>query len=376
MKQNTYQKTGRKVSALGLGCMRLPLVTPEKPDIDYERAQEIVDYAIAHGVNYFDTAYGYHGGKSQHFVGHALSRYPRDSYCLATKLPAWNLKEEGDVARIFQEQLDQCRTDYFDFYLFHCINKENWKTFEKFGAYEYLSEMKRQGKIRSLGFSYHDDVPFLEQVCSGRAWDFAQLQLNYFDWDYQDAKGQYEVLERHGMPCVVMEPVRGGALAHLSDEADRILKEAHPDWSIPSWAIRFAASLPNVLTVLSGMSTLEQTADNVATLTDFQPLTQADRAVLDRALAEFRKGFYIPCTACRYCVDTCPQHIDIPRQFSLSNQYHLNRNAKDFLETYGKEEIRADSCISCGTCLSYCPQGIRIPDELKKLADTVTALRG
>ena len=194
MEMRQYKDTGLQVSLLGMGCMRLPKLDPEKDDIDYEKAQEIIDYAYAHGVNYFDTAYGYHGGGSETFVGQALSKYPRDSFLLATKMPVWAVKEKGDVERIFNEQLKKCRTDYFDFYLFHSQNAANFAKCQEFGVYEFLSEMKKQGKIRRLGFSFHDTPEVLRHICDTYEWDFAQIQLNYLDWERQDAKQQYEIL--------------------------------------------------------------------------------------------------------------------------------------------------------------------------------------
>lgn len=372
MEMRQYRDTDVKVSLLGMGCMRLPKVDPEKEDIDYEKAQEIIDYAYANGVNYFDTAYGYHGGQSEVFVGHALKKYPRDSFFLASKMPIWCVKEKGDVERIFNEQLQRCQTDYFDFYLFHSQNAANFQKCQEFGVYEFLSQMKAEGKIRRLGFSFHDTPEVLRHICDTYPWDFAQIQLNYLDWEMQDAKTQYQILNDREIPVIVMEPVRGGVLASPCEAADILFREERPDKSVASWAIRFAASLPGVLTVLSGMSNMEQVRDNVDTMTRFEPLTDREREVIDEALEAYRKKDTVPCTGCRYCMD-CPFGVDIPKMFSLYNHYVLDRDGEDYLEAYEAqpESERADQCQACGACMEKCPQHIRIPDQMVTIRETV-----
>ena len=372
MEMRQYRDTDVKVSLLGMGCMRLPKVDPEKEDIDYEKAQEIIDYAYANGVNYFDTAYGYHGGQSEVFVGHALKKYPRDSFFLASKMPIWCVKEKGDVERIFNEQLQRCQTDYFDFYLFHSQNAANFQKCQEFGVYEFLSQMKAEGKIRRLGFSFHDTPEVLRHICDTYPWDFAQIQLNYLDWEMQDAKTQYQILNDREIPVIVMEPVRGGVLASPCEAADILFREERPDKSVASWAIRFAASLPGVLTVLSGMSNMEQVRDNVDTMTRFESLTDREREVIDEALEAYRKKDTVPCTGCRYCMD-CPFGVDIPKMFSLYNHYVLDRDGEDYLEAYETqpESQRADQCQACGACIEKCPQHIRIPDQMATIRETV-----
>lgn len=372
MEMRQYRDTDVKVSLLGMGCMRLPKVDPEKEDIDYEKAQEIIDYAYANGVNYFDTAYGYHGGQSELFVGQALKKYPRESFFLASKMPIWCVKEKDDVERIFNEQLQRCQTDYFDFYLFHSQNAANFQKCQEFGVYEFLSQMKAEGKIRRLGFSFHDTPEVLRHICDTYPWDFAQIQLNYLDWEMQDAKTQYQILNDREIPVIVMEPVRGGALASPCEAADILFREERPDKSVASWAIRFAASLPGVLTVLSGMSNMEQVRDNVDTMTRFEPLTDREREVIDEALEAYRKKDTVPCTGCRYCMD-CPFGVDIPKMFSLYNHYVLDRDGEDYLEAYEAqpESERADQCQACGACMEKCPQHIRIPDQMVTIRETV-----
>lgn len=372
MLMNEYKQTGLKVSGLGMGCMRLP--QNEDGSIDYEAGFAMVDYALAHGINYFDTAYGYHGGKSEGFVGAALKRHPRESFLLASKMPGWMVKEYADVERIFQEQLDRCQVEYFDFYLCHALSASGLEIYDKVEILPFLNRMRKEGKIRRLGFSFHDSPEVLKRICAMNDWDFAQLQLNYLDWIAQDAKGQYEILTERGIPCVVMEPVRGGALAQLSPDASALLKDARPADSTASWAIRFAASLPNVLTVLSGMSNMEQMEDNVKTMSDFQPLSEAERETLMKALELYRANATIPCTGCRYCMD-CPAGVDIPGVFKAYNHYGIERNGQKFLEEYkALEGCQADLCVSCGACQRVCPQAIHIPDRMKEIASLAAKL--
>lgn len=375
MEMRQYRDTGVEVSLLGMGCMRLPKLDPEKPDIDYVKAQEIIDYAYSHGVNYFDTAYAYHGGQSESFIGQALKKYPRESYFLATKMPIWCVKKQEDVERIFNEQLQKCQVDYFDFYLFHAQDAGNFKKCQEFGVYEFLSRMKAEGKIRRLGFSFHDTPEVLRHICDTYDWDFAQIQLNYLDWEMQDARTQYQILADRGIPVVVMEPVRGGALASPCDAANILFREERPDKSVASWAIRFVASLPGVLTVLSGMSDMEQVRDNVDTMTNFEPLTERDREIIDAALEAYRKKDTVPCTGCRYCMD-CPFGVDIPKMFALYNHFVLDKDEEDYLEAYRAqpEETLADKCRACGACLSKCPQHIKIPEKMAAIRETVDKL--
>ncbi len=376
METRQYKNTGKEISLLGFGTMRLPLLDPEKHPIDWPAAEKLIDYAYAHGVNYFDTAYMYHAGESERFIGHALKKYPRDSYFLASKMPAWMAKDMDGVDRIFNEQLERCGVDYFDFYLCHSLTRANFEIYNQIDIYGYLAQKKKEGKIRQLGFSFHDGPALLEELLARFEWDFAQLQLNYLDWDVQNSKKLYAMLEAKGLPCVVMEPVRGGALATLCPEAVDIFKAAAPDQSAASWAIRFAASLPNVMTVLSGMSDQAQVEDNIQTMTDFQPLTEADYAVIQQAKTAYQDSRTVPCTGCRYCMD-CPAGVDIPLLFSLYNSYIRAEDKKAFVEAYqaagpGKQ---AHNCVSCGICASHCPQGIAIPEKIKLVGDLYGQLK-
>ena len=260
--------------------------------------------------------------------------------------------------------------DYFDFYLIHSLNAERFELVQKHHMFEHLCELKARGKIRHIGFSFHDKPDVLERILAAHDWEFAQIQLNYLDWELQDAKRQYELIEQKGIQCTIMEPVRGGMLATLTPEAVDCFKQANPSVSTASWAIRYAASLPNVLTVLSGMTNFDHVTDNVATMEAFRPLSQQEREVIDNALAAYRKAVTIPCTGCRYCMD-CPAGVSIPEVFAAYNRYATSKSRSMFEELYHALDAgqRADNCIACGTCLPKCPQHIEIPKHMKQIAE-------
>lgn len=367
-----YRDTDLTVPLLGFGMMRLPRLNPDKPEVDYATAEKQIARALAAGVNYFDTAYFYHNGLSEKCAGDLLSKYPRSSYFLASKMPVRALKVKADVERIWNEQLARCKTEYFDFYLVHNLNRERWQTTIDLQVYEFLEQKKREGKIRRLGFSFHDEPEILKTIVAAHPWDCGQIQLNYLDWTLYRSQEQYEILTKANIPVLVMEPLRGGALATLNPAATAIFKKANPAVSPASWAFRYAGSLPNVLTVLSGMTLTEHLEDNIKTFTDFKPLTDAERETIAAALAAYRQSGAIPCTACRYCVP-CPVGVDIPRVFGLYNHAKVTGNMSHFKLVYDKLDAgkKAGACVACGVCKKKCPQHIDIPAELKKIAAEV-----
>ncbi len=373
MQYSNFDSIGRKISKLGFGLMRLPKLRDGEETIDREEAFRLVDLAIKSGVNYFDTAYVYHGGDSETFAKEALGRYPRESYCLATKLPGWVIKEKGKhTDELFNEQLEKCGVDYFDFYLLHAVNRDVMAVFESDNSYEYLKKQKETGKIKHLGFSYHGDLEFFIELLDKYEWDFVQLQINYYDWEATDAKSYYKALEERNIPCIIMEPVRGGSLHTLNEEAKKVFEELG-DASAASYALRYDLELPAVLTILSGMSTYEQVEDNIKTFTEAKPLTAEEKEAIEKANVLFRQNFAIPCTDCKYCVETCPAGVNIPACFKAYNEYNKTRDTEDFKKEYAliPDEKRAHNCIECGVCTEHCPQQIKIPDQLKKVGKLV-----
>lgn len=363
-----FKDMPENISLLGFGCMRLPQRSEVRTDVDFEAGQKMVDYAVENGVTYFDTAYPYHDGVSEKFIGQALKKYPRDSYYLADKLPVIRLESEEDVETYFNEQLERCGVEYFDFYLAHSLDKHKMQKMRDYKVYEQLLQKKKEGKIKYLGFSFHDEPPVLQEILDENDWDFCQLQVNYLDWELIDSKTQYEMVEKAGMPCIIMEPVRGGALATLNEESAGILKQYHPNKSLASWAVRWAAGLPNVLTVLSGMSNFEQVEDNIQTVKNFTPITAEEQEKIDKALKIYKDANTVPCTACRYCMD-CPFGVDIPGVFQIYNEFKLGNN--DFMFGYqydhlGKEH-QASACTACGACVPECPQAIPIPERMAEI---------
>lgn len=363
-----------KPSLLGFGCMRFPKMFPDKEDIDFMAAEKMVDYAYKRGINYFDTAYIYHEGQSEEFIGSALKKYPRESFYLADKMPGWEVKEKDDVHKIFDTQLKRCQVDYFDFYLCHSLSEQGFKVYEKFNIFDMLNEKKKTGQIRYLGFSFHDTPEILERIIDRYPWDFVQIQLNYLDWEHQDAKRQYEIIEAKGIPCIIMEPVRGGTLADLCEESNRMFKAYDQEHSVASWAIRYAASLPNVMTVLSGMSDLEQVKDNIETLNNFTALNDKEYEIINTAKDIYMAKTTIPCTGCRYCMD-CPRGVDIPEMFHIYNEYLIGNYVPGYRDAYNVlGDKSAKSCVGCKKCMEHCPQKIDIAGRMKEICDTSAML--
>lgn len=357
------------LSCLGMGNMRLPSTNPKDPNapIDWEKAHEIIDYGMANGINYYDTAYVYNGGESERCLGAALKKYPRDSFYIATK---YHVGANPDYKAVFAEQLERLQTDYIDFYLIHCLMDGNVDTYLENGCIEYFLEQKALGKIRYLGFSSHAGLDALEKFANHHKWDFAQLQINYFDWNYDDTAEQYKILDEREIPIMVMEPVRGGKLAKLTDSAENLLHSTHPEWSTASWALRFVRSLPRVQVVLSGMSSMEQIIDNVATFSDPAEFTDADKKTLFEACDQFHSQLVVPCTGCRYCCADCPMQINIPEFLKVYNTYKTDGGwgIKKMLDKV-ESEGRPTDCIGCGSCMGHCPQNIDIPAIMAELAE-------
>ncbi len=368
---------------LGFGCMRLPLLNKDDPSsVDLEQFCRMTDLFLERGFTYFDTAYMYHQHTSESFVKKALTqRHPRESYQLASKLPTMFLKKPEDQERIFQEQLEKCGVEYFDYYLLHNLNSSTYPTAQAFDSFAFLRKKKEEGAIRHMGFSFHDSARLLDEILTAHPEvEFVQLQINYLDWD--DAGIQsgkcYETAVRHGKKVIVMEPVKGGVLARIPQEGQALLKNCRPQWSPASWAIRFAAGLDSVMMVLSGMSDLEQLEDNTSFMQDAGPLLPEEQEVLRQVREIIRGSIAIPCTACGYCVEGCPKRIPIPSYFALYNADHqeLTKGANThriYYENYARSGGRASDCIGCGACERSCPQHLEIPRLLKDVAASFEA---
>ncbi len=364
---------------LGFGLMRLPRLDPnDEGSIDLEQTKQMVDTFLQRGFTYFDTAWMYCAFKSENAVKEALtSRHPRESYTLATKLHAAYIHSLDDRDAIFNTQREKTGVEYFDYYLLHDVGAEHYEIYKKYDCFAWIAEKKRQGLIKHMGFSFHDTAEVLDKILTEHPeMEFVQLQINYLDWDSEGVQSRkcYEVATKHGKPVIVMEPVKGGTLAKLPAAAEALLRQADPGASIPSWAVRFAASLPNVKMVLSGMSSTEQLLDNTGYMQDFAPLTQQEQAVIAQAVDSINASIAIPCTGCSYCTEGCPMHIAIPKYFSLYNAEMQELKEKDFTSqgtyydnltlTFGK----ASDCIACGQCESVCPQHLPIIENLKRVA--------
>ena len=363
-----------KLSALGMGAMRLPVVNGDDASIDEAAAFAMVDEAMAKGVNYYDTAWGYHNGNSELVMGRALARYPREKFYLATKFPGYDLSNMPKVKEIFEKQLEKCQVEYFDFYLFHNVCEMNIDAYldPQYGIYDYLLEQRKNGRIRHLGFSAHGDYDVMKRFLDayGKDMEFCQIQLNYLDWEFQDAKKKVELLNEWNIPVWVMEPLRGGKLASLSAEDEGKLKALRPEETIPAWAFRYLQTIPSVKVVLSGMSNMKQMQENIRTFEEDKPLNDEELKAIYSIADGMVKKIVLPCTACHYCTSHCPQGLDIPGLLALYNEHCFTQGG--FIAPMALQAVPADkqpsACVGCRSCEAVCPQGIKISEAMADFA--------
>lgn len=366
-----------ELSALGMGAMRLPVVDGNDGRIDEAAAGEMVAYAMEKGVNYYDTAWGYHEGQSELVMGRLLKAYPRENFYLATKFPGYDLSNMDKVQPIFEEQLKKCQVEHFDFYLFHNVCEMNIDAYldEKYGIFSYLMEQKRAGRVRHLGFSAHGGYEVMKRFLEayGSHMEFCQIQLNYLDWSFQDARAKVELLNEHHIPVWVMEPLRGGRLASLSGEYEAELLKMRPEESVPAWAFRFLQAIPQVTVTLSGMSNFQQLKENIRTFSEEKALNGEEMKALLGIADRILEKKVLPCTGCRYCTAHCPQGLDIPSLLSLYNEHCFTEGGfiAPMALTALPQEKRPTACIGCGSCESVCPQQIEISQAMKDFAGKI-----
>ncbi len=363
---------GKKLSALGLGAMRLPVIDGQNAQIDVDASKEMIAYAMEQGINYYDTAWGYHGGNSELVLGEILKEYPRESFYLASKFPGYDLGNMGKVEEIFEKQLEKCRTPYFDFYLFHNVCESNIDGYldERFGIFDYLMEQKKNGRIKHLGFSTHGTLETMERFLNayGESMEFCQIQINWLDYHFQNAEAKVEMLKARNIPVWVMEPIRGGKLATVTAEQEAVLKQYRHETPV-EWAFHFLQAIPEVTVTLSGMSNFEQLQQNIATYAEEKPLSETERKVLLDLADEMTAKKTLPCTACKYCITHCPKKLDIPYLIELYNEHIYSDGGFTAPRTNG--EIPADrqpsACVGCRSCEQVCPQQIKISEMMREL---------
>jgi len=363
-----------RLSGLGLGMMRLPVLDGDDGAVDEAAAAEMVDFAYQNGINYFDTAWGYHNGNSELTAGKCLSKYPRESFYLADKFPGYDLSNMDKVEEIFEKQLKKCQTPYFDFYLFHNVYEGNIDAYldPKYGILDYLLQQKENGRIRHLGFSAHGSVDVIRRFLDayGEHLEFCQLQVNYMDWHFQDAQAKVALIREAGLPVWVMEPLRGGKLAKASEGLTSAMKAMRPEETVPGWAFRFLQSIPGVTMVLSGMSSMEQLKANIDTYGTDAPLGQQEFDALVKQVDEEVNSAGLPCTACHYCTSHCPKGLPIPELIALYNEHKATGGGFIAPMAVGSmsEEKRPANCIGCGSCEQVCPQQIKISQMMSEFS--------
>ena len=368
MKTSYFENLGIKSSLLGFGCMRFP--TKSDGNIDETQAEEMLDYAIQNGVTYIDTAYPYHSGESERFVGKVLKKYNRNQYTIATKLPVWKVSKREDVRELFNEQLSKLQMDYVDFYLLHALDHERWESLVGLGVLEEVERLQKEGKIKYLGFSFHDEYPVFEKIIKHRKWDFCQIQYNYIDTEIQAGDKGYALAEKLGVPLIIMEPIKGGNLANLPDDISHIFKSYHPNKSLSSWALRWVASHSNVKVILSGMSHMDHVKDNLDTFINFSVLNEDEMKCVNQVTEIIKSRTKNGCTGCEYCMP-CPHGVNIPRNFKIWNDYSIYNNEAQAKRRYWKDlaaSERSDMCQECGACEAVCPQSIQIIRDLKRVS--------
>lgn len=372
MQYREFGKTGVKVSILGFGAMRLPILNNDESQIDEEKAVEMIRYAIDHGVNYVDSAYPYHRGNSEKVVGKALRDGYREKVFLATKSPVWQVEKHEDFERFFDEQLGKLQTDHIDMYLMHALNKERWEKIKSLRFFEFFERAKSQGKVRFAGFSFHDKYPVFKEIVDGYdGWDFCQIQLNYMDINYQAGLSGLKYAASKGLAVVIMEPLKGGKLAAFPTKVMNVLKKSGKDWSAVEWSFRWLGNSPQVSVILSGMSTLDQVKQNVQIMSQVTPnsLTENDLRLIEEVRKTLESFAVVNCTECGYCMP-CPNGVNIPGNFRLYNEtvmFEDMERGKGEYKWFESQKMSAAFCTECGQCLSKCPQKLQIPSLLKKV---------
>jgi len=368
MEKRRLDKLGIDVSLLGFGCMRFPTLADGK--INEPEAEKMIDKAIAAGVNYIDTAYPYHNGDSEPFVGRVLKKYDRSSFYLATKLPVWAVNCVEDAERIFNEQLTRLQTDYIDFYLLHAMGKDKWDKMLELGVVDFCKKLKEEGKIKYLGFSFHDGYEVFEEMINYMDWDFCQIQFNYMDEHEQAGIKGYKLTEEKQIPLIIMEPIKGGSLANFADDITAKFRALDPDASTASYALRWVGTFPNVKVILSGMSNMEQVDDNLKTFANFRPLDEKEKATIKDVVETLNSRVQNGCTGCNYCMP-CPAGVNIPGNFRVWNTYHMYQNYGVVSWSWDNlgEKGQAKNCIQCGKCEKACPQKLSIREDLKKVQE-------